>query len=75
MLMKNKMTDKAREQLEKALQADPSLPEPHILLARLYLQDKEILKAIAVLDKAVKLDPNSKEAKDLMGIAKAQSSE
>jgi peroxiredoxin/predicted negative regulator of RcsB-dependent stress response len=75
MLMNSKMTDKAREQFEKAIQADPSLPEPHILLARLYLEEKEINKALAELDQALKLNPSSEEAKELMGIAKAQSSQ
>lgn len=67
--------DKARKELEKAAQADPSLLEPHILLARIYLEDEEISMAGAELEQALTLEPGSKEAKLLQGIAYARQGE
>lgn len=70
-LMDRGLEEKARQELEKAVRADPSFLEPHILLARLYLQGEEVTKAMAELDQALELDPHSKEAKLLQGIAYA----
>ncbi len=74
-LMDRGLQEKARQELEKAVQADPSFLEPHILLARLYLQGKEATEAMAELDQALKLDPGSKDAKLLQGIAYAAQGE
>jgi peroxiredoxin len=67
--------DKARKELEKAAQADPSFFEPHLLLARIYLEDGETRKAMAELEQALTLEPGSKEAKLLQGIAYANQGE
>lgn len=57
---------KARAELEKAVQVNPALVEAHILLTRLYLTDQEIEKAKSQLKKALKLDPNSSDAQQLL---------
>jgi tetratricopeptide (TPR) repeat protein len=70
-MMKINLREKARMQLENAVRADPSFPEPRILLARIYLQDKEVSKGVAELEQALELDPDSKEARLLQGMAYA----
>lgn len=70
-LMNIEVNDKAQEELEKAVEADPSFPGPHILLAKLYLQDKQVSKGRAELEQALRLDPGPQEAKLLQGIAYA----
>ena len=65
----DKIEPKAKEELEKAIQLDPTLIEARILLAKLYLEDREIKKAKSELTQALKLDPDSEEAKALLKIA------
>lgn len=62
---------KAREELEKAVETDPSLLEARILLAKLYLADQEFKKALSELKEALKLDLDSEEAQQLLKIANA----
>jgi tetratricopeptide (TPR) repeat protein len=62
---------KAREALKKAVEADPSFPEPHLLLAGLCLEDKEVRKAGTELEQALKLNPCPKEGKLLQGLTYA----
>jgi peroxiredoxin len=71
LMTENSLKHKAREELEKAVQADPTLREAHILLARLYLKDNEVSKAGAELEEAFKLDPGSKDDRLLQGRAYA----
>jgi tetratricopeptide (TPR) repeat protein len=66
---------KAREALEKAVEVDPSFPEPHLLLAGLCLEDKEVSKAGTELEQALKLNPSSKEGKLLQGLTHASQGE
>ena len=70
-LMKAGLNDKARNELEKAVQADPLFPEPHILLARLYLQDKKVHQVGTELEYAFRQIPGSKDAAFLQGISYA----
>jgi len=69
LLDESSLKPKAKEELEKAVQIDPTLIEAHILLAKLYLEDREIKKAVAELNEALKLDPDSEEARALLKIA------
>jgi tetratricopeptide (TPR) repeat protein len=62
---------KAREALKKAVEADPSFPEPHLLLAGLCLEDKEIRGAGAELEQALILCPSPREGKLLQGLTYA----
>jgi len=66
---------KAREALKKAVEADPSFPEPHLLLAGLCLEDKELRGAGAELEQALILCPSPREGKLLQGIAYADQGE
>jgi tetratricopeptide (TPR) repeat protein len=59
---------KAREALKKAVEADPSFPEPHLLLAGLCLEDKELRGAGAELEQALILCPSPREGKLLQGL-------
>ncbi len=68
MLMELNYKDKAHVELEKAAHADPSFPDPHLLLARLYLEDREVSKAGAELKQALRLNPGSKEGKLHQGL-------
>jgi tetratricopeptide (TPR) repeat protein len=62
---------KAREALKKAVEADPSFPEPHLLLAGLCLEDKELRGAGAELGQALILCPSPREGKLLQGLTYA----
>ena len=62
---------KAREALKKAVEADPSFPEPHLLLAGLCLEDKELRGAGAELEQALILCPSPREGKLLQGLTYA----
>ena len=70
-LLDIKEKEKAREALEKAVEVDPTFPEPHLLLAGLCLEDKEVRKAGAELEQALKLNPCPKEGKLLQGLTYA----
>ncbi len=70
-LLDIKEKEKARKALEKAVEADPKFPEPHLLLAGLCLEDKEVRKAGAELEQALKLNPCPKEGKLLQGLTYA----
>ncbi len=71
-LLDLKEKEKAREALEKAVEADPSFPEPHLFLAGLCLEDKEVRGARTELEQALKLKPRSKEGKLLQGLTHAK---
>jgi tetratricopeptide (TPR) repeat protein len=62
---------KAREALKKAVEADPSFPEPHLLLAGLCLEDKELSGAGVELEQALILCPSPREGKLLQGLTYA----
>jgi Tfp pilus assembly protein PilF/peroxiredoxin len=66
-----KEKEKAREALEKAVEADPTFSEPHLLLAGLCLEDKEVRKAGTELEQALKLNPCPREGKLLQGLTYA----
>ena len=70
-LLDIKEKDKAREALEKAVEADPTFPEPHLLLAGLCLENKEVRKAGTELELALKLNPCPREGKLLQGLTYA----
>lgn len=70
-LLDVKEKEKARKALEKAVEADPTFPEPHLLLAGLCLEDKEVRKAGTELEQALKLNPCPKEGKLLQGLTYA----
>ena len=70
-LLDLKEKEKARAALRKAVEADPSFPEPHLLLAGLCLEDKEVRKAGAELEQALRLYPNPREGKLLEGLTYA----
>jgi peroxiredoxin len=72
LMAENSLKHKAREELEKAVQTDPTLREAHIILAKLYLKDNEVSKAGAELEKALKLGPGSEDDKLLQGRAYAR---
>jgi tetratricopeptide (TPR) repeat protein len=74
-LLEIKEKEKAREALEKAVEADPTFSEPHLLLAGLCLEDKEVRKAGTELGQALKLNPCPKEGKLLQGLAYAHQGE
>jgi tetratricopeptide (TPR) repeat protein len=67
-LLDLKEKEKARGALQKAVEADPSFPEPHLLLAELCLEDKEVRKAGAELEQALRLYPSPREGKLLQGL-------
>jgi Tfp pilus assembly protein PilF/peroxiredoxin len=71
LMTENSLKHKAREELEKAVKADPTLREAHILLARLYLKDNEVSKAGDELEEAFKLGPGSEDDRLLQGRAYA----
>lgn len=62
---------KARQALKKAVEIDPSFPEPHLLLAGLCLEDKEVSEAGTELGQAIELNPSPKEGKLLQGLTYA----
>jgi tetratricopeptide (TPR) repeat protein len=68
-LLEIKERAKAREALQKAVEVDPSFPEPHLLLAGLCLEDKELDGAGAELEQALVLCPSPREEKLLQGLA------
>ena len=70
-LLDLKEKEKARGAFQKAVEADPSFPEPHLLLAGLCLEDKEVRKAGTELEQALKLNPCPKEGKLLQGLTYA----
>jgi len=70
-----KEKEKAREALEKAVEADPTFPEPHLLLAGLCLEDKEVRKTGTELEQALKLNPRPREGKLLQGLTYADQGE
>jgi len=74
-LLDIKEKEKAREALEKAMEADPTFPEPHLLLAGLCLEDKEVRKAGTELEQALKLNPCPKQGKLLQGLTYADQGE
>jgi tetratricopeptide (TPR) repeat protein len=66
---------KAREALKKAVEADPSFPEPHLLLARLCLEDKEVSGGGREREQALELNPSPKEGKLLQRLTYADQGE
>jgi tetratricopeptide (TPR) repeat protein len=66
---------KAREALKKAVEADPSFPQPHLLLAGLCLEDKEVIGAGTELEQALKLNPSPRQGKLLQGLTHASDGE
>lgn len=74
-LLDIKEKEKAREALEKAVQADPTFPEPHLLLAGLCLAAKEVSKAGTELGQALKLNPCPRDGKLLQGLTYASQGE
>ena len=70
-LLDIKEKEKARKALEKAVEADPSFPEPHLLLAGLCLEDEELRGAGAELEQALRLCPSPREEKLLQGLTYA----
>jgi len=62
---------KAREALNKAVEADPSFAEPHLFLAGLCLEDKELRVAGAELEQALILCSSPREGKLLQGLTYA----
>jgi tetratricopeptide (TPR) repeat protein len=70
-LLAIKEKEKAREALKKAVEADPTFPEPHMLLAGLCLEDKELRGAGAELEQALILCPSPQEGKLLQGLTYA----
>jgi peroxiredoxin len=70
-LLDRGLNDKARQVLEKAAQTDPLFLDPHILLARLYLQAREVDKVFAEVEQALKINPKSKEVRLIQGMAYA----
>ena len=74
-LLDLKEKEKARGALQKAVEADPSFPEPHLLLAELCLEDKEVRKAGAELEQALRLYPSPREGKLLQGLTYADQGE
>ena len=71
LLLDLKEKAKARESLKKAAEADPSFPEPHLRLAGLCLQDKEVSEAGNELEEALKLNPSPRQGKLLQGLTYA----
>ncbi len=69
LLNERSLKPKAKGELEEAVRIDPTLIEARILLAKLYLEDREIKKAKSELKEALKLDPDSEEAQQLLKIA------
>ena len=61
----------AIEWLEKARQADTAAFAPRLLLARLYIEDRQFEKARANAEEAVALVGNNAEAYNLLGLAQA----
>ena len=53
------------------MEADASFPEPHLLLAGLCLEDKELRGAGAELEQALILCPSPREGKLLQGLTYA----
>ena len=71
LLLDLKEKAKARESLKKAAEADPSFPEPHLLLAGLCLEDKEVSEAGNELGQALRLNPGPRQEKLLQGLTYA----
>jgi len=69
------MKDKAREDLKMAAEADPSFAEPHILLAKIYLEEMDVEKAGKALGQALKQVAGSKGEKLRQGISHADRGE
>jgi tetratricopeptide (TPR) repeat protein len=67
-LLEIKEKTKARQALKKAVEADPTFPEPHLLLAGLCLEAEKIGEAGIELEQALKLNPNPREGKLLQGL-------
>ncbi|WP_405237801.1 XrtA/PEP-CTERM system TPR-repeat protein PrsT [Lentisalinibacter orientalis] len=61
----------AMEWLEKARQADSAAFAPRLLLARLYIEDRQFEKARASAEEAIALADNNAEAYNLLGLAQA----
>jgi tetratricopeptide (TPR) repeat protein len=74
-LLDMKEKEKAREALEKAVEADPTFPQPHLVLAGLCLEDKEVRKAGTELEQALQLNPCPKKGKLLQGLTYADRGE
>ena len=70
-LLDIKEKEKAREALEKAVEADPTFAEPHLLLAELCLAAKEVSTAGTELGQALKLNPCPRDGKLLQGVTYA----
>lgn len=75
LLMDAGMTEKAREALINAAESDPSSPKPHVLLAQIYSQDKDIKNAGVELGQALGLYSRPKDNKLLQGISLANRGE
>gem|GEM_PF-3883754 len=59
--------DEALDSWKESAEADPYFPPPRIALARHYLSEKEIPKALKTLDEALEFAPQSREALALRG--------
>jgi tetratricopeptide (TPR) repeat protein len=67
-LLDIKEKTKARQALKKAVEVDPTFPEPHLILACLCLEDEKIGEAGTELGQALKLNPSPREGKLLQGL-------
>jgi tetratricopeptide (TPR) repeat protein len=54
---------------KKAVEADPKLPSPYVELAKIYLAQKLVPQAKALLEAAIRLDPDSRPAYYQLAIA------
>lgn len=57
--------DKAKEFIEKAIGADPNMPEPYVRLAQIYKQSGHVDKYNFLIDKALSIDPQNELALDI----------
>ncbi|MFP4105487.1 MAG: tetratricopeptide repeat protein [Phycisphaerae bacterium] len=69
LLMQEDQKDQAAEYLQRAVQAEPSAPDPYVALAQLRLQDNQFESAVDLLSRAQKIAPDSVQIKALLADA------